>query len=105
MDTDHDFSLCLTRLSAADLAWIAQWRQDLGDAAAQRVALGLQTAAACRRQAERREARGRARRAFWLRACRLWRRWQACLSQPAGPWAHRLGGRLRQTLLSLRAWT
>jgi len=95
MTNDRDFQLFLTRLSAADLARIAGSRQGWGDEAADRVAEGLRIAAECRRRAEQREARARARRAVWVGMRRQWRHWCHLASRPAG-----VGGRLRQRLSS-----
>lgn len=100
MTTDRDFQLFLTRLSAADLACIAGVRQGWGDEAAERVAEGLRIAAECRRQTELRQARAHARRAVWVGMRRQWRHWCHVAKRPVGPWAHSVGGRLRQRLSS-----
>lgn len=98
--TDRTFQLSLTRLSAADLACIAGLRASWGDEAAERVAEGLRIAAACRQQAELRQARVHARRAVWVGVRRQWRRWCHAAARPVGPWAHSVGGRLMQRLSS-----
>lgn len=100
MTTDRDFQLFLTRLSAADLAGIAGVRQGWGDEAAERVAEGLRIAAECRRQAELRQAKARARRAVWVGMRRQWRHWCHVVKRPVHPWAHSVGGRLLQRLSS-----
>ncbi len=100
MNTDRDFQLFLTRLTADDLACIAGLRQAWGDEAADRVAEGLRTAAACRRQAELRQAKVRARRAVWVGMRRQWRQWRHAAKLSPAPWAHGVGGRLLQRLSS-----
>ncbi|MDQ7958619.1 MAG: hypothetical protein REJ24_13220 [Rhodocyclaceae bacterium] len=100
MPTDRNFQLFLTRLSADDLACIAGLHQGSGDEAAERVAQGLRIAAECRRQAELRQARAHARRAVWVGMRRQWRHWCHVAKRPVGPWAHGVGGRLRQRLSS-----
>lgn len=100
MPTDRNFQLFLTRLSADDLACIAGSHQGSGDEAAERVAQGLRIAAECRRQAELRQARAHARRAVWVGMRRQWRHWCHVAKRPVGPWAHGVGGRLRQRLSS-----
>jgi hypothetical protein len=100
MTNDRDYKLFLTRLSSDDLACIAGLRQGDGDEAAQRVAEGLRIAAACRRQAELRQAKAHARRAVWVGMRRQWRQWCQVAKRPVGPWAHSVGDRLRQRLSS-----